>query len=390
VLSAHPPATPSGIRIIEATTPRDRDRFITFARQIYRGNPNWPEPLVLERRAVLNPRSNPFFEHAEMALFLAVDAAGDVHGRIAAIVNQNHILTHNEQVGFFGFFECEDDPAIARALVDAAAAYLRARGMVIMRGPENPSVNDDIGLLIDGFDVPPSIMMPYNPPYYAGLLEACGCVPKMKLLAWYGDVRGEDTTPEVKAGIARIERGVALVRKRYGFTVRPATRRNFDADVEKIHYAYSEAWKENWGAVAMTDREFKALAGALKYLADLDLCLIAEVGGEVAGFSLALPDYNQALFGLNGRLLPFGWAKLLWNRRKIRDVRILTMGVVKKFRGMGIDTVFYHETIKAGLAKGYHGVEASWILETNAAMNLILEKTGAKVTKRYQIYDLPL
>jgi GNAT superfamily N-acetyltransferase len=390
VSSAHAQLDSPGVRILEATTKRDRDQFITFPERLYQDNPYWVPPLRFERREFLDPRKNPFFEHADVKLFLAVDAGGTVRGRIAGIVNFNHISTHNEKVGFFGLFECENTPGTARLLFDAAAAFLRSHGMDTMRGPENMCVNDDIGLLTDGFDSPPSIMMPYNPPYYIDLVTAYGFAPAMKLFAYWVEDEGEDTAEEVMQGVERIGRGAEMAQKRYGYIVRPASRRRFKEDVEKIHYAYSEAWKDNWGAVAMTEHEFAHLASALKLVADLDLCFIAEVEGEVAGFSLALPDFNQALIKIGGRLFPFGIFKLLWYKRTITALRILTMGVVKKYRGMGIDTCFYHETIKRGRAKGYRALEMSWILERNLPMNLVLQKGGARIAKTYQLYDYRL
>jgi hypothetical protein len=390
VSSAHAQSDSPGVRILDVTSKRDRDRFITFAERLYRDDPCWVAPLRFERREFLDPRKNPFFAHAEVKLFLAVDAGGTVRGRIAGIVNFNHISTHNEKVGFFGLFECENDPQTARLLFDAAAAFLRSHGMETMRGPENMSVNDDIGLLTTGFDSPPCVMMPYNPPYYIDLIAAYGFAPAMKLLAYWAEDAGADTSTDIVRGAQRIERGAEMAQQRYGFTVRPANRRRFKEDVEKIHYAYSEAWKDNWGAVAMTEREFAHMASTLKLVADLDFCLIAEVGGDVAGFSLALPDFNQALIKVGGRLFPFGIFKLLWYKRSISALRILTMGVVKKYRGMGIDACFYSETIKRGRAKGYRGLEMSWILESNLPMNLVLQKGGAKIAKTYQLYDYRL
>jgi GNAT superfamily N-acetyltransferase len=368
------------IEVREVRTQRERARFIRFPETIYRGDPNWVPPLLVERRDFLDPRKNPFFEHAEVGLFMAHGPGGAESGRIAAIVNHNHVRTHGEQAGFFGMFECVDDPEAARLLFEAAAGFLRARGMEVMRGPENLCVNDDIGLLIEGFDTPPAIMMPYNPPYYRALVEGCGFAPSMKLLAYRAQIR-DGRLPE------RFERGVALVRRRYDHRVRPIDMKRFDEEVRRIHRVYSSAWEENWGAVPMTDREFAHLASSLKLVVDPSLCLVAEVGGEVVGFSLALPDLNQALIHLRGRLLPFGFLKLLWYRRKIDALRIITMGVVKEHRGKGIDLLFYHESARCAFAKGYRHVEMSWVLENNLPMNLVLRSGGAEVAKTYQLYD---
>jgi hypothetical protein len=372
------------MRVRDVVTSRDKERFIRFPWKIYRQDAHWVPPLIYERRGFLDPRRNPFFEHAEVKLFLVCDDSGrETLGRIAAIVNRRHIELHDENVGFFGLFECRDDPEAAAALFDAAAGFLKSRGIAVMRGPESLCVNDEVGLLVEGFDSPPAIMMPYNPRYYPALLETRGFRKSMDLLAWYGDAR-ELVIPE------KIPRGIELCRRRYGFQVRPIDLRRFDEEIRKIHTVYTEAWEQNWGAVAMTRKEFDHLAAQFKPVVDPDLCLIAEVGGETAGFSLALPDFNQALIRLNGRLLPFGILKLLWYRRKIDMIRILTTGVIKKFRHMGIDSCFYYETWKRANAKGIYRGEMSWILETNAAMNNALRNLGFRIYKRYRLYDLDL
>ncbi len=367
----------------EAATRKDREAFIRLPWTIYRDDPLWVPPLIAERRAFLDPRRNPFFEHAAVKLFLAADKGGRVLGRIAAIVNHNHVRTHRERTGFFGLFECVPDQAVADTLLARAAQFLREQGMETMRGPENMCVNDDIGLLVEGFDRPPMILMPYNPPYYESLLVRHGLRKSMDLYAYYVEDRG-GTIPE------RVLRGVELARRRYRFTVRPVVMKDFDAELERIHRLYTSAWEDNWGAVAMTEREFRHLAGNLKKIVDPDLCLIAEVDGEPAGFSLALPDFNQILIRLNGRLLPFGIFRLLLERRRIDAIRIITMGVVKKYRHMGIDSSFYYETYRRGLAKGIRRAEMSWVLENNTAMNRILENLGFAVYKKYRLYDLKL
>ena len=329
--------------IREVQTKRDKDRFIRFPWKIYRDNPNWVPPLIIERRAFLNPKENPFFDHAEVRLFLASDGAGNDVGRIAAIVNHNHVKTHNENAGFFGLFESIKDQEVARALFDAAAGFLRSRGMKIMRGPENMSINDDVGLLIKGFDLPPALMMPYNPPYYEALVESYGFSKAMDLYAYFGVTDG--TIPE------RLERAAEIGQKRYRYAIRTIDMKNFAGEVERIRQIYNQAWEQNWGAVAMTDREFDHLAKDLKLIIAPELCLLAEVDGKPAGFSLALPDFNQVLIHLNGRLFPLGLFKLLYFKRRITRVRIITMGVLPEYRRMGIDMAFIRETYKGCLKR---------------------------------------
>jgi hypothetical protein len=377
------PGPASLVRIVEVATRRDRGRFIAFPERLYRGDPHWVPPLLVERRAFLDPQKNPFFEHAVVKLFLALDDAGAVRGRIAGIVNHNHLAVHRDEVGFFGLFECDRDQATANQLFAAAAGFLRAHGLAVMRGPENLSVNDDIGLLTRGYDSPPAVMMPYNPPYYRDLVEGYGFSPVMALWAYRAEDR-DGTIPE------RLTQGVDRARRRHGYSVRPMDRRRFDEDLSRIHEVYTEAWRDNWGAVPMTRRELDHVVGMLKWVGDPELCLIAEVGGEVAGFSLALPDLNQALIKVGGRLFPLGVFKLLWHRRRIDTLRMLTMGVVKKFRYMGVDVCLYHETIRRGLAKGYRQLEMSWVLENNVSMNRVLQKLGARIAKEYQLYDYRL
>lgn len=370
------------IRIREVQTKSDKDRFIKFPWKIYRGDPNWVPPLIVERRAFLNPKENPFFEHSEVGLFLASDAAGNDAGRIAAIVNHNHVKTHNENAGFFGLFESVNDQEVARGLFDAAAEFLRSKGMKIMRGPENMSINDDAGLLIKGVDLPPMLMMPYNPPYYEALVESYGFSKAMDLYAYFGVTDG--TIPE------RLERAVEIGRKRYRFGIRTIDMKNFAGEIKRIRQIYNRAWERNWGAVAMTDREFDHLAKDLKLIIAPELCLLAEVDGKPAGFSLALPDFNQVFIHLNGRLFPLGLLKLLYFKRRITRVRIITMGVLPEYRRMGIDMAFISETYKRCIKKNWLSGEMSWILETNGPMNNALIHLGYELQKTYRLYDYQL
>lgn len=370
------------MHVSEVVTAEDTDRFIRFPWQIYHRDPNWVPPLISERRAFLDRRKNPFFEHAEVKLLLASDPAGRVRGRIAAIVNHRHVEQHGEKVGFFGLFECEDDREAAAALFGAAADFLKSRGMAVMRGPENMSVNDDIGLLVEGFDSPPAIMMPFNPPRYPSLVESCGFRKTMDLYAYCADVR----EPRMRD---RFRRGMELCRRRYQCRVRPVDPGSGD-DLDAVYRVYTQAWEKNWGAVALTRREFDHLVAQFHGAVDPGLFLIAEIGGEVAGFSLALPDLNQVLIRLDGKLSLVGKLKLLWYRRKIDMIRIVTMGIVEKFRNRGVDSCLYHETWERTTAKGMFRCEMSWILEGNAAMNNVLRNLGVKVYKRYRIYSLGL
>ncbi len=370
------------IRIHEVQSSGERLRFIKFPWKIYRNERNWVPPLISERQKFLNPKRNPFFEHSDVSLFMAHDNAGNALGRIAGIVNRNHIEIQNEKAGFFGLFESVDDPEVAGRLFDAAADFLRSKGMTLMRGPANMSVNDDLGLLIKGFDTPPVFMMPYNPQYYVGLVENYGFRKAMDLIAYYGESNG--------CIHERLLRGVELSRKRYKFSIRTIDMRDFDQEVKRIRDLYNRAWERNWGAVAMTDKEFDYVAQDLKQVIDPGLCLIAEVGGITAGFSLALPDFNQVLTHLNGRLFPLGIFKILYYRRRINAIRVITMGVLPEYRRMGLDVAFMHATYERSLKKGYYSGEMSWVLESNACMNNSMINLGYVAYKTYRVYDFPL
>ncbi len=371
------------VTIQAVSTASEKKQFIRFPWAIYRDDPHWVPPLLMERQDFLNPAKNPFFDHAEVRLFLARDAAGALVGRIAGIVNHNHVARHGEKAGFFGLFESVDSQEVASALFDAAAGFLRSKGMEVMRGPENMSINDDIGLLVKGFDRPPFVMMPHNPPYYERLVDAYGFQKAMDLLAYHGE-HHEPRPP------ARLERAITILRKRYTFSVRAVDMKHFASEVAIIKKLYNEAWEDNWNAVPMTDAEFAHLAKDLKLVLDPEMCLIAEVNGQVAGFALALPDINQALIKMNGRLLPFGLAKLLWNKRRIDRLRVIALGVLPRYRQMALSTALIYETYKRGLARGYHAAELSWILESNAPMNNALVNEGFVVHKTYRMYDYPI
>ncbi|MBI5367019.1 MAG: N-acetyltransferase [Planctomycetes bacterium] len=366
--------------VLPVRTAAERREFMMLPWRIYRDDPNWVAPLLGDLKKLLNPAVYPFFDHGAAEFFLARDGAV-VRGRIAAIVNHLHNDTHHEKTGFFGFFECDDDPAIAAALFDAAAAWLRAQGMERMRGPASYSTNDECGLLIEGFDSPPVIMMSYNPAGYVKLVEGAGFVKAKDLLAYWVDV---ERIPE------RLARIADKVRERERVTVRSLDMRRFPEEVRAIQEIYNDAWAPNWGFVPMTDREFAFMAEQLKPVVVPDLGLIAEIDGKPVGFSLGLPDFNVALKPCRGRLFPFGIFKLLWHKRKIRHMRVITLGVRRAYQKKGIDAVFYVETMKRGKARDCARGEMSWILEDNAMMNRGAEAMGGRVYKRYRMYDREL
>ncbi|CAN5789308.1 GNAT family N-acetyltransferase [soil metagenome] len=361
------------------------DSFIDLQWRINGGDPNWVPPLRMSVSAGLNRKKHPFHEHAEVAYFVAQLPGGGVVGRIAAIVNHLHNQFHGDRVGFFGLFECEDDPAVAGSLLDAAASWLRERDMQWMRGPVNLSTNEEIsspGVLIEGFDTPPYFMMTHNPRYYGALLEGAGLSKAKDLLAYHFN---HPALPD------RLARGFDRLLSRGGATIRPLDMSRFRQEIDSIKAIYNSAWSVNWGFVPMTDAEFEHLAKDFRPIVDPDLCLIAEIGGEPVGFSIALPDLNVALRRIpNGRLFPLGVFRLLWHKRKIRQMRVITLGFRPEYQHLGLGAALYARTWQTGLNKGYVRGEASWILEDNREMAKPVEKLGATISKRYRVLERPL
>lgn len=368
--------------------PRDRRRFITFPWQVYAGNRYWVPPLLIERRKFFDPGRNPFFRHADVQFFIARRGQRDV-GTIAAFINHTHNHVHGEQVGFFGFFEVLPDAQAAAALLQVAEAWVRARGMQAIRGPINFSADNECGLLLDAYDQPPVMMTVYNPPYYREYIEQAGFV---KAIDWYaytidramlggGDPR--DLPP-------KLLRALAIARRRSHAHFRKVRMRNFAQELERVRQVYNHAWEHNWGFVPLSDAEIDYLAAGLKPFVDPDLVFIAEAGDQTVGVSIALPDLNQPLLKMNGRLLPFGWWHLLRGRSRIDTVRFFAMGVVPEYRHRGVEAVFYYETFREAVRKGYVRAELSLIVESNTAMRRGIEAFGARIYKTYRVYEKAL
>jgi hypothetical protein len=363
---------------------RDLRRFIDVAWRENERDPMWVPPLRMAVRKLLDRRRHPFHQHADVAYFLA-ERDGQAVGRIAAVVNHRHNEFHEERTGFFGLFECDDDADVARALLDTASDWLRARGMDRVRGPMNLSTNDEYGspgILVEGFDTAPMVMMSHNPPYYGRLVEAAGFEGTRDLLAYWMEGL------EAPQRFARVAERLA---KREGVSARALDMRRFAADVEAIKEIYNSAWSRNWGFVPMTDAEFDFMAREMKPIVDPELCLIVEVRGEPVGFSLTLPDMNRALATLpNGRLLPFGIFRFLRAKRRIRRLRVITLGFKPGFQNLGLGGFLYLRTWQTGVERGYRGGEASWILENNEDMRRPVESIGARLYRRYRVYEKAL
>ena len=356
-------------------------KFITFPWKIYEDDPNWVPPLIIDKLDFLNPKKNPFFLHSSAQLFMAFRGNEPV-GRISAQVNNQHLHVHKDDTGFFGFFECVNDREVASALFETAGEWLKERGMQTMRGPASFSVTDEIGLLVEGLGRPPKVLMPYNPEYYISLIEDYGFSKIQDLYAYI--LFAQDGM----SGL--VKRMVKSAMKDPNLVIRNPTKKTIKQDMEMIKIIYKEAWSENWGSVPLTPEEFEHTAKEISLFYDPDITFIAEYKGEPAGVSIVLPDLNQALKHANGRLFPFGLLKILFYRRKIKEIRMPIMGVREAYRNRGIDAIFYNETYNSAVAKGIRSCELSWVLESNTTLNRILKKLGAKRDKTYRLYDYPL
>ncbi len=355
------------------------EAFLRLPYRLHAEHPNWVPPLLRDERRRFSPE-NPFFRHAEARLFLA-RRGGVAVGRIAAILDRNHVQAWGEPAGFFGAFECANGHEVAASLLDAAAAWLKARGMRTLRGPMDLSTNETCAFLIDGFESPPMLMMPWNPPEYPALVAACGLAKAKDLLAYVTDV--PDGLPD------RVARVAAAARDR-GVRVRPIVLRKLAAELERIRGIYNEAWRANWGFVPMTAAEMAHTAAQLKALVLPDLALLAEFEGEPLGFFLCLPDYNQVLHRLGGRLGPVGFAKALWYSRRITDMRLMIFGVRPAWRRKGVDAILVEAAFAGARRLGFRRCEFSWILEDNVMTRRVAESWGARPYKRYRIYERPL
>jgi GNAT superfamily N-acetyltransferase len=366
------------VDVVAVSGQKSLKQFIELPYSLYRGQPHWVPPLRIAVKELLDRKKHPFYRDAEAEFFLAL-GNGKVVGRIAAIIDRAHNRFHQEEAGFFGFFECHDDPAAAGALLDAARQWTGARGARFLRGPVNPSTNYECGLLVDGFDSDPMVMMPYNPPHYAHLLEQAGLRKVKDLFAYLSNAN--------TISMDKIERVAEKALRQTGVCVRPIDMKNFQADAERIWAVYNSAWERNWGYVPMSREEFLLMGKEMKQILKPDLALIGEVGGRIVGFALALPDVNQALKPAGGSLLPTGLIKILYYQRLIRSVRVLLLGVVEEYRASGLAAGFYATLVRNARRLGFGDCEMSWILEDNVLMNRSLEVMGARRYKTYRLYE---
>ncbi|MGM0743923.1 GNAT family N-acetyltransferase [Rhodohalobacter sp.] len=375
-------SSPKSNSVTFITTDVEKKEFINFPYSHYEDDEYWVPPLLMEQKKLLNPQKNPFYKNAEIALFNA-EHEGKPAGRLAAIIDHRYNDYHNAKTGFFGFFECIDRQSTADLLFRVAEDWLRDRGMADVLGPANPSMMDEIGILVEGFDKYPSIMMPYHKSYYDELLKGSGYEKEMDLLTYLVTQDSVDRD--------RANRAMEIVKKRLpSISIRKIKLKKIKEEVKIIREIFNSAWKNNWGFIPLSSEEFDALAKDLKTIVDPDFAHIAEIDGKPVAFSVALPDYNQIFRDMNGKLLPFGWLKILIKKNKIDKVRTALMGVIPEYQGRGIDVLLHREAIENGLVEGVYSSEVGWILENNVQMVRVAEKIGGTLDKRYRMYKKTL
>ena len=367
--------------IFAADGGRELKDFIKLPYKLYKNDPYWVPQLIMDVKSILSKKKNPFFRHGEAQYFMAYNGREPL-GRVAAIIDHNYNKYHNTKAGWFGFFECVNDKDTAVALLRSACGWLKDRGMEIVYGPASPTLNDEAGMLFEGYDQSPYIMMPYNPPYYHDLLLAAGMEKAKDLYAWY--LSSSVPPPE------RIARIVERIKKRDNITIRPLSMKEFRRDLEIVKSIYNTAWEHNWDFASMTDAELDYTAEKLKPIIMPEMVRFLEIDGKTVAVSIVAPDINRVLKKMKGHLFPFGIFKFFYYRRKITEVRLMILGVLPEYRGRGFDAVLYHEMLMTAKKVGVTGGELSWTLEDNDSINKGIAAMGAKIYKRYRVYKKDL
>ncbi len=372
-------------RVVPISGSKCLRKFIDFPHDLYQADPNYVPELYIAQRDLLSPGKHPFHRHSRVQLFLAYDDKGRVTGRIAAILNRNHNAFHGTTDGFFGFFDCINEPETAALLVGAAGGWIKEQGANTLIGPANFSTNETCGLLISGYDSPPAVMMPYNAPYYLDLLEGAGLAKKIDLIAY--QITRQTYSDKAKRMLDVLETRL----RRSNITIRKVDLGQFQEEVARLREVYNTAWDKNLGFVAMTPEEFDYLARDLKRILDPEFCLLAEQNGKVVGFALGIPDINQVLIKVKrGRLLPTGLWKLLLGRKKIDRLRIQALGVLEGYRKLGIEACLYGHITRNWEQANMQSAECSWMLETNFLMNKAVEGINGVPYKKYRILEKSL
>lgn len=366
------------------TSGKDLQRFINFQYDLYRENRYWVPPLRRDIQHILDPKKNAFYEHGRIQPFLAEDSTGKVVGRIAGIVNGMHLSKYGDKNGFFGFFESVEDYETAAALFEEVKRWLQQQGLSGVRGPANPSLNDTAGLLVRGFDREPSVLMPYNPPYYEAFLEHYGFSRAMTMWAYYIHKKYVRTE--------KLERGVEIVMRRNpGLRLRNIDMKRFDEEARTILHIYNDAWSNNWGHVPMTEKEFSQMARQMKQIVDPKIVYMLEDESRPVAFSISIPNINQLLRRVkDGRLLPLGLPKMLAYSTfgGLYECRTPLMGVLQEYQGRGLDAILNLAIIEEGPRNGYDASEMSWVLDNNMVLRNALESFGGVVDKEYAMYEM--
>jgi len=371
------------VEVRPVASKRELNTFIKLPWRLYRNEPNWVPPLLFDRKRFFDRERNPFFKHAEVEFFLAWRDEEPV-GRITAQIDRHFNEFQQHEWGMFGFFECENDPEAATALLSAAEEWLRARGRDRMVGPMDFTTNDECGVLVDGYELLPTVLTNWQHPYYPGLIEGAGLTKAMDLYMWTLEVSERSSVNPV------IWRAAADVERKYGITVRPMRKKDMEAEIGRFLEVYNAAWERNWGFTPLSEEEVRHYAKDLKPVLDENWAFIAEKDGEPVAAGLTLPDYNQVLIHLNGRLLPFGWAKALWYKRKIDRVRVFALGVKPEFQHTGVGAKLYEMHYDAAERTNQKRGETGWILESNKSMNRAMERMGGRIVRTYRVFEKPL
>ena len=371
--------------IVEANSPSQIKRFIDFPHKLFSGDPNYVPEIYIAQKELFSEKKNPFFKHSKVQLFLALDANGEICGRIAAIRNNNYNEYTGRKSGFFGFFDAIEDYEVARLLLDKAVEWVKAEGLTSIQGPTNFSTNDTAGLLVEGYESPPTVMMTYNPPYYVRFIEQYGFKSEMDLLSYL--ITQEKVNQKSMEIAGKLEERLS----KRGITIRSIKMKNFKQEVRAIKEVYNKAWDKNWGFVPVTSDEFDHLAEGLKLVIRPEFTFVAEHEGKRIGFLLAIPDINQITRTIKrGRLFPFGIFKLLFGKNKVQKVRVITLGILEEYRRMGVEGIFYARLIKACFDYNIQSAEASWVLDNNQMMKQGIERINGEVYKKHRIYELDL
>ncbi len=371
------------VRIEAVNSNASRNQFIRLPWKLYRNDPNWVPPLLLQIKRQLNERSNPFFNNGEVQLLLAF-RGNDCVGRIAAIINNRHNQHYNERCGFFGFYECNNDTEASQLLFREAEKWLYDKGMALVRGPVNLATYAECGLLVEGYNGMPSLQMPYNLKFYEALMTSSGYMPETDLLAY--EIAIESMTGNNPL-MGKLDRVSSLAFRRNGITFRKFNKNNYEAEIERIRELFNDYMSDNWGFVPLTRSEFRFLSDEMKPLLEPELALFAEHNNQPVGFAIALPNINQVLRRLNGKLFPTGILKYFYYKRYINEARVVLLGVSKSFRKKGLEAWFYRQLVLQAQKRGIQNAELSWISEHNKLMVHAVENIGARLYRRYRIFQ---